>query len=125
MKLRLAVLVVLSNCYSSAKFQIFCINIFVDMSISISNFDLLIARFLWNIQKFNNYHNTAHFPSFPSVTTSLLWSQQKLLKKLSLTTPSHFFPSFSCAHFQADGLHMKNYVVSLLSFLVVSLWDRL
>ena len=78
MKLRFAVIVVLTNYQSTAKFQIFCIYSFVATSISMSNFDLLTARFLQHRQKFNNIHNAAHFPSFPSIPTSLLCSQQKL-----------------------------------------------
>ena len=50
MKLRFAVIVVLANYQSTAQFQIFVIYSFVATSISMSNFDLFIARFLQNLQ---------------------------------------------------------------------------
>ena len=43
----------------------------------------------------------------------------KNFSKKSLTSPSHFVSNFSFAHILADWLHRNNYVVSLMSFLVV------
>ena len=98
MKLRFAEILVLTNYQSTAQFQIFVIYCFVGTSISMSNFDLFIARFLWNLQNFATIIIQLIFLAFHQYQPHCCAVNKNLLKKLSLTTPSHFFAQlFLCS----------------------------